>query len=136
MFPLVQQSESSIRIPLYCIHIYIERENFLPILITTDHWIEFHELSSRFSLVIYFIHSISSVYMSIPVSQFIPLSLLLCYSCSLCLYFCFANNITYNIFLFSTHKHQYRIFAFLFLTSSILYIHSNVTDKIDWWSVT
>ena len=30
-------------------------------------------LYSRLSLVIYFIHSISSVYMSIPISQFIPL---------------------------------------------------------------
>ena len=29
-------------------------------------------LYSRFSLVIYFIHSINSVYMSIPISQFIP----------------------------------------------------------------
>ena len=32
----------------------------------------FPELYSQFSLIIYFIHSISSVYMSIPISQFIP----------------------------------------------------------------
>ena len=31
------------------------------------------ELYSRFSLVIYFIHSINIIYMSIPVLQFIPL---------------------------------------------------------------
>ena len=30
-------------------------------------------LQERFSLVIYFIHSVSSVYMSIPISQFLPL---------------------------------------------------------------
>ena len=41
----------------------------------------------RFSSVIYFIHSISSVYMSIPVSQFIPplLPPWCPYVCSLCL---------------------------------------------------
>ena len=33
---------------------------------------EFPMLCSRFSPVIYFIHSINSVRMSIPVSQFIP----------------------------------------------------------------
>ena len=32
----------------------------------------FPELYSRFSLVICFIYSINSVYMSIPISQFIP----------------------------------------------------------------
>ena len=44
--------------------------DFLPILVTTEHWVEFPVLYSRFSLVIYFIHS--NVYMSIPISQFIP----------------------------------------------------------------
>ena len=33
---------------------------------------KFPVLYSRFSLVIYFMHSINSVYMSIPISQFIP----------------------------------------------------------------
>ena len=32
----------------------------------------FPQLHSRFSLVIYFMHGINSVYMSIPISQFIP----------------------------------------------------------------
>ena len=45
---------------------------FLLIEVTTEHWVEFLVLYSRFSLVIYFIHSINSVYMSIPISQFIP----------------------------------------------------------------
>ena len=34
------------------------------------HWVQFPELCSRFSLVIYFIHSIKSI--NIPISQFIP----------------------------------------------------------------
>ena len=45
--------------------------DFLPIEVTKEHWVEFPVLYSQFSLVIYFIHS--SVYMSIPISQFIPL---------------------------------------------------------------
>ena len=36
--------------------------NFLPIYVTTEQWVEFPELYNRFSLVIYFIHSINSVY--------------------------------------------------------------------------
>ena len=39
-------------------------------LFTTEHWVGFLVLYNRFSLVIYFIYS--SVYMSIPISQFIP----------------------------------------------------------------
>ena len=39
--------------------------DFLPIQVTTEHWVEFSELHSRFSLVIYFIQSINSVYTSI-----------------------------------------------------------------------
>ena len=46
--------------------------DFLPIQVTTEHWVEFPVLYSRFSLVIYFIHSINSVYVSIPISQFLP----------------------------------------------------------------
>ena len=62
-------------------------------------------LYSRFSLVIYFIHS--SAYMSIPISQFItpPSFPPRCpYVCSLplCLYFCFANRFICTIFLDST----------------------------------
>ena len=51
---------------------------------------------------IYFTHSINSVYMSIPISQFIPTLLLPWYPCicslHLSLYFCFANKIIYIIF--------------------------------------
>ena len=70
--------------------------DFLPILLTTDHWVEFSVLYSRFSLAIYFVHSINSVCRSIPISQFIPhlpFSLWYPYVCflHLCLYFCFAN---------------------------------------------
>ena len=38
---------------------------------STDNWVEFPELYSRFSLLIYFRHSINSVCMSISISQFL-----------------------------------------------------------------
>ena len=38
----------------------------------TEYWVEFPELYSRFSSVIYFIHGISRVCMSPPISQFLP----------------------------------------------------------------
>ena len=60
------------------------------------------ELYSMFSLIIYFIHSLNSVYASIPISQFLPPSLpTWCpYICSLplCHYSSFANKITSTIF--------------------------------------
>ena len=37
-----------------------------------EHWVEFPMLYSLCSFVIYFIHSISSVHMSIPISQSMP----------------------------------------------------------------
>ena len=68
-------------------------------------------LYSRFFLVIYFIYI--SVYMSIPISQFIPppphptpaFPPWYPYVCSLhlCLYFCLANWFIYTIFLDSTY---------------------------------
>ena len=52
-------------------------------------------LYSSFSSVVFLIHSITHVYMSLSVSQFIPLPFPTWYSyiCSLhvCLYFCFVN---------------------------------------------
>ena len=62
------------------------------------------ELNSRSSLVICFMHSVNSVYMSVPVSQFIPLplSLLGVHMFVLYLCFCFANKIIYTILLDST----------------------------------
>ena len=36
-----------------------------------EHWVKFIVLCSRFTLIIYFILSINSVYVSIPISQFI-----------------------------------------------------------------
>ena len=47
--------------------------DFLPIQVTTEHWVS-SLLYRGFSLVVYFIRSINSVYVSTPVSQFIPLS--------------------------------------------------------------
>ena len=43
--------------------------DFLPIYVPTEHWVELPELYSLFSLVMYFIHGINSVYTSIPVSR-------------------------------------------------------------------
>ena len=85
LVPTVEQSESAL-----CIHISLFFFfNFLPILVTTEHWVEFPKLYSRFSLVVYFIHNIHRVYMSISISQFIlpPASFpSWCpYICSLCL---------------------------------------------------
>ena len=79
-----------------------------------------------FPSVVYFIHSINNVYVSIPVFQFLPphpVSPWYPYICSLCLclYFCFANKIIYTIFLDSTYLRYYTIFAFLFLTYFTLY---------------
>ena len=74
----VQQNESAICVCIYicicmcvCIYIYMYIPsffNFLSIQITTDHWVQFPVLHSRFSLVIYFIHSVNTVYISIPIS--------------------------------------------------------------------
>ena len=72
----------------------------------------------QFSLIIYFIHNINSVYMSISISQFIPpppcFPPQYPYVCSLCLclYFCFVNKIIYTIF-----SHTYA-----FITALILII--------------
>lgn len=62
----------------------------------------FPVLCSRFSLVICFVHSINSVYMSIqsPNSSHPPSPLVTMRLFShLCLYFCFANEIVYSIFI-------------------------------------
>ena len=48
--------------------------DYFLIYIIMEYWVEFSVLHSRSLLVIYFIYK--SVYMSIPISQFIPLSLL------------------------------------------------------------
>ena len=82
--------------------------DFLPIWVTTEHLVEFPVLHSMFSLDIYFIHS--SVYMSIPISQFISLPPFLTlgryiFPLCLCLYFCFANWFMHMIFLDSTYMH-------------------------------
>ena len=59
LLSVVDQSEY-----LYIYHLFV----------TTEHWVEFPVLYGRtFSLVIYFISS--SMFMSIPISKFIPLSL-------------------------------------------------------------
>ena len=104
--------------------------DFLSIQATTEHWVEFPVLPSRFSLVIYFIHN--SVYTSIPISQFIlpplPFPLWYLYICSLCLclYFCFANKFINFIFLDSTYRQYYMIFAFLYCISLRMIISRSI----------
>ena len=55
-------------------HMYIYRTllDFLSTLVTTEHGVEFPMLYSRFLLVIQFMHNVSSVYVSIPIYQFLP----------------------------------------------------------------
>ena len=79
---------------------------------------------SRFVLAIYFIYS--SVYMSIPISQFIPpplspLVTISLFSTSVTL-FLFCKFIC-NIFLDSTYKRYHMIFIFLCLTYFTQYDH-------------
>ena len=75
--PTVQQSESVICIYV-CVHthiyiIYISSfSDFLPIKVTTEQPVEFRVLYSRFSLIIYFICSITSVYIYIDFYFVIP----------------------------------------------------------------
>ena len=106
----VQQSGSALHT-----HISPCLLDFLSIYITMEQWAEFSVLCSRFSLVIYFIRIINRVYMSIPISQFIPPpSLSRLVSIPLCLYSCFVNKIVFtNFFRFLPHMCQYTIFAFL-----------------------
>jgi len=87
--------------------------NFLTIQVTTEHCVEFPVLYSRLALVIYFIQSINSVYMSIPISQFIPFPPFptwYSYLCSLhlCLYFCFVKKIIYTNFF------RFHIYALIY----------------------
>ena len=85
----------------------------------TEHRAELLVLYHRFPLAINYIHS--SVYMLIPVSQFIPspLSPWYPYVCSLHLYFyfCFVNKIYTHFFRFLIYALIWNICFFLFLTS-------------------
>jgi len=115
----VQQSEWALHIsasPVFWIPFQFRSPQSIPI--------AFPVLCRRFSLVIYFIHS--SVYMPIPVSQFIPptpfpFGVHTFFPLHLCLCFCFAHMFICIIFLDSTYMCLYTIFVFLFLTS--LWLH-------------
>ena len=79
--------------------------DFLPIWVATEYWIEFPELYNKFSLVIYFIHGINSIY--ICQQLILPYPHPWCsYVCSapLCLCLCFADKIIYAIFLDLIHS--------------------------------
>ena len=110
-----------------------------PNMVTTEHRAELLVVYSGFPLAIYLIHR--SVYMPIPVSQFIPPSLPLpCVHTSIlyvsvsipALHTCSS---AYRFsFLDSTYMHSYMIFTLLLLTSFWLtvsrYIHISANDRI------
>jgi len=91
-----------------------------------EYWVEFSVLHSRSLLVIYFIYK--SVYMSIPTSQFIPLSLLNPGNPKLIFYICksvsvweissFASFFFFFFFYF-TYKQHHMVLVFLCLTYSL-----------------
>ena len=71
-------------------------------LVTTEHWVGFPVLYSRFSLVIHFISMSMSISQFIPPIHFPPWCPYICSLC-LCLYFWFANKFICTIFLDSTY---------------------------------
>ena len=85
-----QQSESNICIHLSHLFGFPSHVGGIP---CGEYWVEFPMVYSRFSLVIYFIHS--SFYVSVPISKFIPFSAWYPYSCSVCLG-CFSLNIKHR----------------------------------------
>ena len=100
--------------------------------VTTEHWVEFPVPYSRFSLVIYAIRS--SLWMSIPISQFIPPSpfppwYLYIFSLYLCLYFCFANRFICKPFFQMQHVcvNIWYLFLFFWLIRKI------IPSVISWW---
>ena len=117
----VPQSESALCIsesPLFWIPFQFRSPQSIPL--------AFPVLCSRFSLVIYFIHS--SVYMSTTISQFIPpipfpFGVHTFFSLHLCLCFCFANTFICIIIIDSTYMCLYTVFVLLFLTSLWLYFN-------------
>ena len=74
--------------------------DFLPIQVTTEHGVEFPELYSRFSLVIYFFTQQCTCQSEPPNSSQLSLPTQCPSVCSprLSLYFCFAGKIVYTIF--------------------------------------
>ena len=79
--------------------------------------------TTNYTLVIYFIHSINRVYISIPISQFIPPPFhrgIHTFVFYICVFSCFADKIIYTIFLIALICINiyliYLIFIFIFLT--------------------
>ena len=90
----------------------ISHVDFIPIWVTTQHWVEFPVIFGRLSWVICFILSINRVYMSIPVSQFIlslpfPLGIHAFVLC-ICFYFCLVNKII------CTNSFRFHIYALIY----------------------
>ena len=80
---------------------------------------------SSFLSVNSYLHSISGMFMSVPISQFIPASLyplgVHVFLLYVCISFCFVNKFICIIFLDSICKWYYMVCVFLFLTYFTLY---------------
>ena len=97
-----------------------------PLQVVTKYHVDLPVLCSCFAIAIYF--TFGSVYMSMPLSLFVPAypSLSLCpqvHSLSLHLYSCPASRFFRNFFFFldSIYMCQHMVFVFLFLTYFTLY---------------
>ena len=95
-----------------CFHPFL-KDSF-PIKAITEYWVGFPVLYSRFLLVIYFIYS--SVYMSVPIFQFIHPDNIIKFVFYIHDYFCFINKFIYTLLLYSTYKWYHRVFVSLRLT--------------------
>ena len=94
------------------VHTHPHFSDFLPVQGTTEQGVEFRVLCSELSLVIYFIH--------IPVSQSIPSPLAIhTFVLCVCVYFYFANEFIYTIFLDSTYM-RFHIYVLLLITNVLL----------------
>ena len=88
------------------IYIYPSLGDFFPMQVTTECCVEVSVLNSGLSFVIWFIYS--CIYVSVPISQFIPPSTFPTWcsymsSLCLCLYSCLAKRFISIIFLESTY---------------------------------
>ena len=59
------------RAAFFCVFLHISPLFWTLIYVTTEHRVDFSVLRTRLALVVNFIYSVNSVYMSIPASQFI-----------------------------------------------------------------
>ena len=111
----VQQSESAI-------YIHLSSLFWISCPFRSPESIEFPVLYSWFSLVIYFIHSLNNVYMSVSTSRFLPPGLFPLGVCTFVLYVCVsisALHIGSSVPFFRFHIHEL-IYDICFFLSDLL----------------